>query len=54
MSDNTNDYKNGYNCAVENTLKIINEKILEDYGSEESIYSLLLSLKEELLLRCFK
>ena len=50
----SSDYKNGYNACAEKMLHQINFKLIRDYGAHESIYSALLSLKEEILTECFK
>lgn len=50
---NSNDYKNGFNYAVECALKIINKSMIEKYGTHISTYEILLKIKGELLINSF-
>lgn len=50
----TDEYKNGYNDCSERILDSINQIMINDKKSHESIYSILLELKELVMLRCFK
>jgi len=46
-------YKNGFNDCIESILKLLHNKIKNTYASHESIYSVLLELKKDILYNSF-
>ena len=50
----TNDYKNGYNQAVENMLSMITDKMNSDINCYDSIGSIMSSLRIEILHTAFE
>jgi len=49
----SDEYKNGFNYAVECALNIINKSMIERYGTHISTYEILLKIKGELLSNSF-
>ena len=54
MNEITNDYKNGFNECCDEILLRINQKMDNTYHAHESIYSILLELKEDIIDIAFK
>lgn len=48
-----NDYKNGYNIAMNDIINGVNDMMRAQYTPQSSIYSTLLSVKDLALRKCF-
>lgn len=53
MTQVSNDYKNGFNSAIEEAIRLVNQLSTQEYGAHISIYAVLLDVKSFLLKRSY-